>query len=137
MDGISRWTDNIMIERWFRTIKYDEVYLKDYKNIKDMCRQIGEFIHTYYFEELHSALGCQTPAESYYPAMLIRRNLSAKLYNCTADFTLRQAIIKAKITLCSLYLHRRWEMGNYAVVRHETSGNIWFIKMAWLTTEPL
>jgi putative transposase len=71
MDGKSRWADNVMIERWFRTLKYDEVYLKDYENIKDARRQIGEFIHKYNFEKLHSALGYHTPAESYYPAMLM------------------------------------------------------------------
>lgn len=72
MDGKSRWADNIMIERWFRTLKYDEVYLKDYENIKDARRQIGEFIYKYNFERLHSALGYQTPAKTYYPAMLMR-----------------------------------------------------------------
>jgi putative transposase len=34
MDGKSRWADNIRIERWFRTLKYDEVYLKDYASMK-------------------------------------------------------------------------------------------------------
>lgn len=70
MDGKSRWADNVMIERWFRTLKYDEVYLKDYANIKDARKQIGEFIQKYNFEKLHSALGYQTPAENYYPALL-------------------------------------------------------------------
>ena len=69
MDGKSRWADNIMIERWFRTLKYDEVYLKDYENIRDARRQIGDFIHGYNFEKLHSALGYQTPAEYYYSAL--------------------------------------------------------------------
>lgn len=72
MDGKSRWADNIMIERWFRTLKYDEVYLKDYSNIKDARQQIGEFIHKYNFERLHSALGYQTPAENYYPILLMQ-----------------------------------------------------------------
>ncbi|QAA32592.1 IS3 family transposase [Clostridium manihotivorum] len=70
MDGKSRWADNIMIERWFRTLKYDEVYLKDYVNIRDARKQIGDFIHSYNFEKLHSALGYQTPAENYYPVLL-------------------------------------------------------------------
>ena len=70
MDGKSRWADNIMIERWFRTLKYDEVYLKDYENINDARRQIGSFIHKYNFEKLHSALGYQSPAENYYPVLL-------------------------------------------------------------------
>lgn len=69
MDGKSRWADNIMIERWFRTLKYDEVYLKDYENIRDARRQIGDFIHRYNFERLHSALDYQTPAENYYSAL--------------------------------------------------------------------
>ena len=69
MDGKSRWADNIMIERWFRTLKYDEVYLKDYENIQDARIQIGDFIHSYNFERLHSALGYQTPAENYYSAL--------------------------------------------------------------------
>jgi putative transposase len=71
MDGKSRWADNIMIERWFRTLKYDEVYLKDYTNMKDARQQIGEFIHKYNFEKLHSALDYQTPAENYYPILLM------------------------------------------------------------------
>lgn len=70
MDGKSRWADNIMIERWFRTLKYDEVYLKDYETLKDARRQIGEFIHNYNFERLHSALAYQTPGSMYYPALL-------------------------------------------------------------------
>lgn len=70
MDGKSRWADNIMIERWFRTLKYDEVYLKDYENIKDARKQIGSYILLYNFEKLHSSLGYQTPAENYYPVLL-------------------------------------------------------------------
>ncbi|EGW40041.1 integrase core domain protein [Desulfosporosinus sp. OT] len=42
MDGKGRWADNIPIERWFRTLKYDEVYLKDYEHIKDARKQIGD-----------------------------------------------------------------------------------------------
>ena len=70
MDGKSRWADNVMIERWFRTLKYDEVYLKDYENIKDARKQIGDFIHNYNFEKLHSALGYQSPAYVYYLVLL-------------------------------------------------------------------
>jgi putative transposase len=70
MDGKKRWADNIMIERWFRTLKYEEVYLKDYKGIRDARTQIGAFIHNYNFERLHSALDYRTPASMYYPALL-------------------------------------------------------------------
>lgn len=70
MDGKSRWADNIMIERWFRTLKYEEVYLNDYDNIRDARKQIGEFIHSYNFERFHSSLDYQTPASMYYPVLL-------------------------------------------------------------------
>lgn len=71
MDGKSRWADNIMIERWFRSFKYEEAYLTQYNNIKEARAAIGRYIHTYNFERCHSALDYKTPAECYYPAMLL------------------------------------------------------------------
>lgn len=71
MDGKSRWADNIMIERWFRSFKYEEAYLTQYANIKEARQAIKQYIHTYNFERHHSAIGYQTPATLYYPAMLI------------------------------------------------------------------
>lgn len=70
MDGKSRWADNIMIERWFRTLKYDEVYLNDYHNIRETRKRIGDFIHDYNHQKLHSSLDYKTPASLYYPALL-------------------------------------------------------------------
>ena len=70
MDGKSRWADNIMIERWFRTFKYDEAYLTQYKCIKEAREAIKGYIKTYNFERCHSAIGNQVPAEMYFPSML-------------------------------------------------------------------
>ena len=70
MDGKSRWADNIMIERWFRTFKYDEAYLTQYANIREARSCIARYIHTYNFERCHSAIGHRRPAEVYYPALL-------------------------------------------------------------------
>ena len=70
MDGKGRWADNIMIERWFRTFKYDEAYLTEYTTIKDVRRSVAAYVHKYNFERVHSAIGT-TPAEAYYPALLI------------------------------------------------------------------
>ena len=70
MDGKSRWADNIMIERWFRTFKYDEAYLTQYKNIKEARIAIRNYIKTYNFERCHSAINNQVPAEVYYPTLL-------------------------------------------------------------------
>lgn len=71
MDGKSRWADNIMIERWFRSFKYEEAYLTSYRNIREAREAIAAYIHTYNFERLHSSLDYQTPASCYYPAMLL------------------------------------------------------------------
>ena len=71
MDGKSRWADNIMIERWFRTFKYDEAYLTQYANIREARISIAKYIHTYNFERCHSAIGYRRPAEMYYPALLL------------------------------------------------------------------
>ena len=71
MDGKSRWADNIMIERWFRSFKYEEAYLTQYNNIREARVAIGHYIHTYNFERCHSSLDYKRPAECYYPAMLL------------------------------------------------------------------
>lgn len=71
MDGKSRWADNIMIERWFRSFKYEEAYLTQYANIKEARQAIKHYIHTYNFERTHSSIHHHTPAEMYYPALLI------------------------------------------------------------------
>ena len=46
-----------MIERWFRTFKYEEAYLTEWKNIKEARQAIAAYIHKYNFERCHSAIG--------------------------------------------------------------------------------
>jgi len=70
MDGKSRWADNVMIERWFRSFKYEEAYLTQYNNIKEARAAIGKYVHTYNFDRCHSSINNEKPAERYYPAML-------------------------------------------------------------------
>ncbi|MEI3216593.1 MAG: IS3 family transposase [Lachnospiraceae bacterium] len=71
MDGKSRWADNIMIERWFRSFKYEEAYLTEYANLKEAREAIGRYIYNYNFERCHQAIDNKRPAEVYYPAMLL------------------------------------------------------------------
>lgn len=71
MDGKSRWADNVMIERWFRTFKYEEAYLTQYNNIKEARKEIKKYIHTYNFIRCHSAIGNIPPAKAYYPEILL------------------------------------------------------------------
>ena len=65
MDGKGRALDNIPIERFWRTLKYDEVYLKDYESLTDARKQIGEFIDKYNWQRPHMSLAGNTPMRVY------------------------------------------------------------------------
>ncbi len=65
MDGKSRWADNIMIERWFRSLKTEEIYLNEYPNPKALRRGISNYIEQYNTVRPHQALGNQTPEAVY------------------------------------------------------------------------
>ena len=57
--------DNVFVERLWRTIKYEEVYVKDYRTMKDAQRSIKAFISFYNKERLHQALGYKAPVSVY------------------------------------------------------------------------
>lgn len=65
MDGIGRWADNIFIERFWRTAKYECVLLYSFKTVKEARKIIGEFIEIYNGKRLHQSLGYLTPEEVY------------------------------------------------------------------------
>jgi len=69
MDGKARSIDNICIERFWRSLKYEDVYLKSYENIKEARIGIGEYIEKYNTKRLHSAIGYKTPNEVYNKAI--------------------------------------------------------------------
>lgn len=66
MDGKNRALDNIITERFWRTLKYEEVYLNEYDGPKDARRRIGQFIQYYNFTRRHQSLGYVRPAEVYF-----------------------------------------------------------------------
>ena len=66
MDGKGRSIDNIAIERFWRSLKYEEVYLNDYSNKKEAKKGIDEYIEKYNKKRLHSSIGYKTPNEVYY-----------------------------------------------------------------------
>jgi putative transposase len=68
MDGKGRVFDNIFIERLWRTVKWEEVYLKDYASLAEAIRGLREFFRRYNEERPHSALGDSTPYEVYHGA---------------------------------------------------------------------
>jgi len=65
MDGQGRVFDNIFIERLWRTVKIEEVYLRDYQTIAEARYYLGQYFEFYNNERLHQALGYRSPAEVY------------------------------------------------------------------------
>ena len=70
MDGRGRVFDNIFIERLWRTIKYEEVCLKDYADPWEVEDNLNEYFRFYNTERGHSSLGYKTPEEVYYAELL-------------------------------------------------------------------
>ena len=62
-DGRGRALDNIFVERLWRSVKYEEVYLKDYQSVPEAIRGLKQYFAFYNQERLHQALDYQTPAE--------------------------------------------------------------------------
>ena len=63
MDGKGRYTDNIFVERLWRTVKYEEVYLKAYSNGWEARAGLDAYFSFYNTQRPHQALGYRTPAE--------------------------------------------------------------------------
>ena len=68
MDGKGRYQDNIFVERLWRTVKYEEVYLKAYAYATEARRELGAYFRFYNDQRPHQALGYRTPAEVFHEA---------------------------------------------------------------------
>src|ERR1035438_6890782 len=65
MDGRGRCMDNIFVERLWRSLKYEEVYLKDYASVAEARTGIAGYFQFYNHERLHQSLDYRTPAALY------------------------------------------------------------------------
>ena len=65
MDGKGRCIDNIMIERLWRSLKYEDIYLKDYKSVEELYDGLTRYFHTYNHDRPHQSLKYQTPFQVY------------------------------------------------------------------------
>ena len=63
MDGKSRWADNIMIERWFRSLKTEEIYLNEYHSPRELRQALERYVTDYNSVRPHEAIGYKTPDE--------------------------------------------------------------------------
>lgn len=69
MDGKGRAADNIFIERLWRTVKYEEVYLNEYTSPREARHRLKQYFNYYNNERPHQSLNYQTPAEVYFPSL--------------------------------------------------------------------
>lgn len=65
MDGRGRVFDNIFIERLWRTVKYEEVYIKDYQTVMEAKAEMAKYFEFYNTQRLHESMGYRTPYEVY------------------------------------------------------------------------
>ena len=68
MDGRGRAIDNVFVERLWRSVKYEEVYLRDYANAWEAEDSLCSYFRFYCHQRIHQALGYRTPAEVYFKA---------------------------------------------------------------------
>jgi len=69
MDGKGRWMDNVFIERLWRSVKYEDVYLKEYHSVSALREGLEVYFHYYNNERTHQSLENLTPAEVYGAAL--------------------------------------------------------------------
>jgi putative transposase len=69
MDGKGAWRDNVFLERFWRTLKYEEVYLKAYESVAEARSSIGCFMEFYNGVRPHSSLDRCTPDQAYYASL--------------------------------------------------------------------
>ena len=72
MDGKGAWRDNVFVERFWRSTKYEEVYLKAYDDIPDARRSLGCYIDFYNGRRPHTALDRRTPDQAYFNPLPLR-----------------------------------------------------------------
>jgi len=72
MDGKGAWRDNVFVERLWRSIKYEEVYLRAYESVSDARNSIGDYLDFYNGRRPHSSLDGRTPDQAYFTSLPLR-----------------------------------------------------------------
>lgn len=66
MDGKGAWRDDVFVERLWRTVKYEEVYLRVYASVSEARASIGRYLSFYNGRRPHSSHGGRTPDQAYF-----------------------------------------------------------------------
>ena len=72
MDGKGRWVDNVFLERLWRSVKYEEVYLHAYASITEANRRLATYFAFYNGIRVHQGLDRMTPDEAYFATRLLK-----------------------------------------------------------------
>ena len=72
MDGKGAWRDNVFVERLWRSVKYEEVYLRAYDSVSEARASIGRYLDFYNARRPHSSLDGMTPDQAYFPPLPLR-----------------------------------------------------------------
>jgi putative transposase len=72
MDGKGAWRDNVFVERLWRSIKYEEVYLRAYDSVSNARASLGRYLDFYNNRRPHSSLDDMTPDQAYFPMLPFR-----------------------------------------------------------------
>jgi len=72
MDGKGAWRDNVFVERLWRSVKYEEVYLRAYDSVSEARASIGRYLHFYNGRRPHSSLDGTTPDQVYFMPLPLR-----------------------------------------------------------------
>jgi putative transposase len=73
MDGKARWVDNVVIERWFRSLKHERIYINEYNSPKELRRGIAEYVEEYNNKRPHQSLDNNTPKQAYKSIFIARQ----------------------------------------------------------------
>jgi putative transposase len=73
MDGKGAWRDNVFVERFWRSVKYEEVYLRAYDDVPEARASLGRYLDFYNRRRPHSALDRRTPDQAYFNPLPLRK----------------------------------------------------------------
>jgi len=72
MDGKGAWRDNVFVERLWRSVKYEEVYLRAHESVADALQSIGRYLDFYNTKRPHQSLDGATPDQAYFTMLRLR-----------------------------------------------------------------